>query len=66
MIEPNACALEVVRILMLFARFITARTGFHPEPVDRVQAQWSEVVRALSGDHSVSTAETADPTADEL
>jgi hypothetical protein len=44
MAEPNARVLEIVRLLMLFARFIAPRFKYGTEPVDLVQNEWGEAL----------------------
>jgi hypothetical protein len=43
-IEPEGTALEIVRLLTLFATFVARRTGFEVKPSERVQAQWYEAL----------------------
>src|SRR5665213_1418495 len=44
MAEPNARVLEIVRLLMLFARFVAPRFHYGMEPVNVVQIAWGEAL----------------------
>lgn len=42
--EPNARALEIVRLMMNFSRFVASRFGYDASAVDLVQKEWAEAI----------------------